>query len=147
MKEENDFFVNISIAMCPVVGMGAGLIMYSETMNWSDSVMLAVNITLGSLLLVVIIGGTVEIFHKRRRRHQENLQKEIDAHIKKIEMVCECGAVYSEGATFCARDGKQLTRRIVDNYVWKCPECGKTFSNGEKFCPEHGKELVKSPKE
>lgn len=74
---------------------------------------------------------------------QENISK----GIQKIEMVCECGAVYPAGAAYCAICGKQLTKRIVDNYVWKCPECGKIFENGEKFCPEHGKELVKSPKE
>lgn len=103
-------------------------------------------VAIASLLIYLISFLITKKWEKEGRQRcieQENISK----GIQKIEMVCECGAVYPAGATFCAKCGKQLTKRIVDNYVWKCPVCGKIFGNGEKFCPEHGKELVKSPKE
>lgn len=76
----------------------------------------------------------------------KNDGNEIKSGIKKIEMVCECGRVYPEGAAFCAVDGKPLAKRIVDNYVWTCPNCRKIFLDGIKYCPMCGRELVKSPK-
>ncbi|HAU86784.1 MAG TPA: hypothetical protein DCW90_15225 [Lachnospiraceae bacterium] len=83
---------------------------------------------------------------KRLEAQQKNNETEIKSGIKKIEMVCECGRVYPEGAVFCAVDGKRLTKKIVDNYVWTCPNCRKIFPDGIKYCPACGRKLVKSPK-
>lgn len=81
-----------------------------------------------------------------QKAEQKKIQQEIKSGIKKVEMVCDCGKCYPDGATFCAIDGKPLKRRVIDNYVLTCPTCKKIFQEGTRFCPKCGNELIKTPK-
>ncbi len=111
------------------------------------------------LLGIVLFLGCLK-YDKRRKSEQEekkrqwNLQKaeqkkiqqEIESGIKKVEMVCDCGKCYPDGAIFCAIDGNPLKRRVIDNYILTCPTCKKIFQEGTKFCPTCGNEIIKTQK-
>lgn len=140
-------YIQICFFSCMVVFGGLGIL--DQGANFCRTGIIAA--------IALFVLGMIRIYVRRKchsydtkleqlRTQWKNNENEIKSGIKKIEMVCECGRFYPEGAVFCAVDGKRLTKKVVDNYVWTCPNCRKIFPDGIKYCPACGRELVKSPK-
>lgn len=148
-----DYFMVFSIIIQILLGSSVFAFVVAETAEgrgkWTHLAIASAiaMLTLGILRICARIKShNYDLELKQLKERQKNKEEAVKKRIKKIEMVCECGRVYPEGAAFCAVDGKPLAKRIVDNYVWTCPNCRKIFLDGIKYCPACGRELVKSPK-
>ena len=151
----NDGYKKRKILTCIVVtvslGGGYGLAIIAAKFNAPDFVIFLLFIVGAFLTEIIIllslfrkIPRNFEVEYENRKKNYNQNCQELKAHFKKVEMVCECGKIYPEGTKFCAIDGKPLTRRVVDNFIWQCPTCKKTYAEGG-YCPSDGKKLERVP--
>ena len=116
--------------------------------GWLASIILLLE-DFAYMVFVIRINKSVKKYIAAKERWEKHKiqQEELESGIKKVEMVCDCGKCYPDGAIFCAIDGNPLKRRVIDNYILTCPTCKKIFQEGTKFCPACGREIMKMSKE